>query len=97
MVAEMWRPAAEKQTGKLIVTATCLASFHASLSRFSGGQWTVENTLTKDGERRGPLVEMMQRQVAVEKLTPPQESTLGENDERAASVALRDLGVVMGR
>lgn len=93
MVAEMWRPAAEKQTGKLIVTATCLARFHASLSLFSGGQWIVENTLTQDGDRRGPLVEMMQRQVAVEKLTPPHWSIWGENDERAARVALRDLGV----
>lgn len=100
MVAETERPAAEKLTGKLSVAATLFASFKASLSRFSGGQWIVENTLTKDGDRRGPLVEMMQRQVAVEKLTPPHRSTLGENDERAARVALRDLGavfMVMGR
>ncbi len=92
MVAEMWRPAAEKLTGKLSVEATVFASFQASFSRFSGGQWTVEKTLTTEGERRGPLVEMMQRQVAVEKLTPPHRSIFGENDERAASVALRDLG-----
>lgn len=93
-MAETDRPAAEKFTGKLSADAMRLARFKASLSRFSGGQSTVEKMDTHEGERRGPFVEMMQRQVAVLNLTPPQASTFGEYSARATRVARRDFGVV---